>query len=209
MRLQFGKDSNTGGYSGLAVGKSGRDGIQPGAYRGGPRDHLRIVVIRLRRAAEFAKRADRSTVHLVGLGFRKGCWGSEVLAGWPDGVRCTLGWRQWPHDRLLPPSLWFRCATLCRRSTRGQSDPCSAGNLLCLQGHETNFRAGQLAGNGGQHYHHGGLRDSDHCSASIAEQRLRRLLRISEARAPVVVAAVVWRVIPQRNRGNANFRELR
>ena len=39
-----------------------------------------------------------ATVHLVGLGFRKGCWGSEVLAGWPDGVRYPLGWRQWPDD---------------------------------------------------------------------------------------------------------------
>src|SRR5215212_2885292 len=33
--------------------------------------------------------------------------GSEVLAGWPYGVRCTLGWRQWPHDRLLPPPCGF------------------------------------------------------------------------------------------------------
>src|SRR5215211_1710442 len=112
MRLQFGKDSNTGGYSGLAVGKSGRDGIQPGAYRGGPRDHLRIVVIRLRRAAEFAKRADRSTLHVVGLGFRKGCWGSEVLAGWPDGVQYPLGWRQWPDDPCMSAPPVARCQSM-------------------------------------------------------------------------------------------------
>src|SRR5215213_138784 len=124
-----------------------------------------------------------SLVHtLVGLGIREGCWRNEVLAGWPDGVRCTLGWRQWPYDTRLLASLWFG-ASLCRRSTRGQSHPCSAGSLLCLQGHETHFGPWQLAGNGGQHYHHAGLRDSDCCSASIAEQRLRRLVRISEARA--------------------------
>jgi hypothetical protein len=45
----------------------------------------------LRGAAEFAYCADRAAVHLVGLGFRAGCWGSELWTGWPDGVRCTVG----------------------------------------------------------------------------------------------------------------------
>jgi hypothetical protein len=53
-KCQYGKDSNTGGHSGLAVGKSGCDGIEPGAYGGGPWDYLRIVVIGLRRQVEFA-----------------------------------------------------------------------------------------------------------------------------------------------------------
>jgi len=34
--------------------------------------------------------------------FAKAVGGSEVLAGWPYGVRCPLGWRQWPDDHLLP-----------------------------------------------------------------------------------------------------------
>src|SRR5918998_6365849 len=65
-------------------------------------------------------------------------------------------------------------ASLCRHSTPGQSHPCSAGDLLRLQGHETNFRSNQLAGNGGQHHHHGGLSDSDYCSADIVSERLSR-----------------------------------
>jgi hypothetical protein len=54
-------------------------------------EFVRIVLTGLRGAAEFAYRADRAVVHLVGLGFRAGCRGSELWAGWPDGVRCTLG----------------------------------------------------------------------------------------------------------------------
>src|SRR5919107_874132 len=79
------------------------------------------------------------------------------------------------------PAPLERGASICRHSTPGQSHPCSAGDLLRLQDHETNLRANQLAGNGGQHYHHGGFSDSDYYSAGIAGERLSRLLPISKA----------------------------
>src|SRR5919107_3703342 len=79
------------------------------------------------------------------------------------------------------PAPLERGASICRHSTPGQSHPCSAGDLLRLQDHETNLRANQLAGNGGQHYHHGGFSDSDYYSAGIAGERLSRLLKISKA----------------------------
>src|SRR5215203_4226451 len=121
------------------MGKSGRDGIQPGAY-GGRRWSVcvRIVFTEHRGAAEFAYCADRAAVHLVGLGFRAGCRGSELWAGWPDGVRCTLGRPQWPVDHLLLAALWLG-AIVWRHYTSGHYHPRSAGGLLRLQGHETKF----------------------------------------------------------------------
>ena len=62
----------------------------------------------------------------------------------PRGDRAGPG----PSGRGITRSYPGSCIRTSENSTStpGQSHTCSAGDLLRLQGHETNFRAGQLAG---------------------------------------------------------------